>query len=140
MDNKTNEGLEKFRELLRTDEAFQEKLKTAAANYEGENTDEALFHGVIEPIASEYGVTATFDEYSEYIRTISDNSELSADELKQVAGGKINGGGLVVIQCKVLGFGAGVGAGAEGGGLCIVIGAGSGSAACVTAGTTVDTN
>lgn len=140
MDKKTNEGLEKFRELLLTDEAFQEKLKTAAENYEGEKTEEAAFHGVVEPIASEYGITATFDEYSEYIRMISMDSELSADELKQVAGGKINGGGLGVIECKIVGFGAGVGGGAEGGGACVVIGVGSGSAACVTAGTTVDTN
>ena len=138
MDNKINAGLEKFRELLLTDEAFQEKLKTAAANYEGENTDEALFHGVIEPIASEYGVTATFDEYSEYIRTLSADSELSSDELKQVAGGKVNGGGLGIFRCEIVGFGAGAGGGTEGGGACALLGFGDGITACVTAGVSGD--
>jgi len=34
-----NEGLKKFEVLLKTDTAFQEKLKTAMENYTGEQTE-----------------------------------------------------------------------------------------------------
>ena len=57
-----NEGIKKFEELLKTDEAFQKKLADAAQAYNGEMTEEAIFNNVLVPIASEYGITATIDE------------------------------------------------------------------------------
>ena len=46
-----NEGIKKFEELQRTDETFQAKLKAAVESYTGENTEEAVFNGVLVPVA-----------------------------------------------------------------------------------------
>ena len=135
---KMNEGMEKFKELLLTDEEFQQKLKTAAENYDGEKTEEAVFHGVIEPVAAEYGISASFEEYTEYIRNIAEDSELNSDELKQVAGGKINGGGFGLIKCTVAGFGFGGAAGENGGGYCSLLGFGDGYTTCSIVGASSD--
>ena len=77
------DGIKKFVELMNTDEAFQAKLKEALAKYDGEKTEEAVFQNVLAPLASEYGITATIEEYKDYIS----DGELSTDELEQVAGG-----------------------------------------------------
>ena len=124
-----NEGLEKFKELLLTDEAFQEKLKTAVENYDGEKTEEAIFHGVIEPVAAEYGITATFDEYKEYMNSLNDE-ELSKDELTQIAGGKLEGIGLGYQSCRVVGLGVQIGGSEGGGGVCTLLGYGWGDTVC----------
>ena len=134
-----NEGLEKFKKLLLTDEAFQQKLKTAVENYDGEKTEEAIFHGVIEPVAAEYGITATFDEYKEYTNSLN-NEELSKDELTQIAGGKNKdlGFGLGFVDCEGIGIGFGGAGGGHGGGYCSVIGVGEGTTVCMTAGSSDD--
>ena len=71
----------KFIELMHTDETFQSKLKDALSSYTGEQTPEAVFNNVLSPLAKEYGISISFEEY---IKSIS---ELSDDELDQVAGG-----------------------------------------------------
>ena len=78
-----SEGILKFRELMQTDKAFQSKLEAALENYKGEKTEKAVFEAVLTPLAQEYGISATFEEY---LDAISDQ-ELSLDELNQVAGG-----------------------------------------------------
>ena len=129
--------IQKFADLIRTDETFRNKLKAAADAYTGEQTEEAIFNNVLTPVAKEYGISATFDEYKGYIERLSDQ-ELSKDELAQVAGGKISGGGIGVFDCKVLGLGAGAGGGSGAFGFCVILGAGEGMAACLTVGSADD--
>ena len=64
--------IRKFQELMSTDEEFQKKLKDALETYTGEKTDEAVFNQVLIPLASEYGITATYDEYKAYIDQLKD--------------------------------------------------------------------
>ena len=92
------EGIKKFVELVNTDEEFQAKLKEALASYDGEKTEEAVFSNVLTPLANEYGINATFEEYKEYIA----GTEMSSDELAQVAGGTAKTGGNNG-SCAVLG-------------------------------------
>jgi phosphoribosylamine--glycine ligase len=49
-----NEGIKKFEKLLRTDESFQAKLKAAVESYTGEKNEEAVFNGVLLPVAKDY--------------------------------------------------------------------------------------
>ena len=129
-----NEGLEKFRELLLTDETFQKKLQDAAASYTGEQTEGAVFNNVLAPLAAQYGIRATYDEFKEYIVNLS-TQEMSSEELAQVAGGdKFNGGGVGFATCKGIGGGAGGGAGENSGGACLIIGVGWNKIVCLTVG------
>ena len=114
-----NEGLKKFRELLLYDKEFQGKLKAAAESYTGEQTEEAVFNGLLVPLAAEYGVTATFTEFKTYMESLSDNSEMSREELTQVAGGDKGFGGTL---CKYIG----IGGGATSNGGCLGIGGSNG--------------
>ena len=128
-----NEGLKKFEELMKTDAAFQEKLKAAMESYTGEQTEEAVFDAVLVPLAKEYGISASFEEYKEYANHISgEDRELNEDEVNQVAGGG-KGGGFGLSACAIIGIGAG-GAGSESGGACAVIGAGYGKTDCMLIG------
>jgi len=133
-----NEGLKKFEELLKTDAAFQGKMKAAMENYTGERTEQAVFEAVLVPLAQEYGIAASFEEYKEYINHISsEDRELSEDEIDQVAGGKVSAGGLVAMFCNTFGFGIGAGGGSDGGGACAGVGfGGGGTTVCVTLGAT----
>lgn len=135
MDINMNKDLEKFRELLLTDEEFQKKLQAAAVAYTGDQTEEAVFNNVLVPIASGYGISATFDEFKDYISSLNDDAEMSKEELSQVAGGKINGGGVGATECAGIGIGFGASAGSESGGGCVVIGGGWGKTMCLTVGT-----
>ena len=119
-----NEGIKKFEELLRTDESFQTKLKAAVESYAGENTEEAVFNGVLLPVAKEYGISVSYEELHDYISNLAHTGEImDKDELTQIVGGK--GGGLGGGYCKYVGVGAG-GAGGDGGGFgCVVIGFGT---------------
>ena len=133
-----SEGISKFRELLLTDSEFQDKLRTAAETVDGGQTAEEVFSNILSPLAAQYGITATFDEFKEYIRNLSDDSEkMSEEELQQVSGGE--GKGVGVSACY-----AAIGVGFAGGSDfydddpnknryagCIVIGAGQGASACV---------
>ena len=92
-----NDGFNKMKELLLSDEEFRGKLKAAYEAYKGDQTDESVFNEVLVPLAAEYGITATYDEYKEYIRSVPDDEELSPEELDQVAGGdKMKGFGGAV--------------------------------------------
>ena len=59
--------LMKFRELMFTDADFQEKLKKAGEAYTGDKSEKAVFDNVLIPLAKEYGLSATFEEFKEYI-------------------------------------------------------------------------
>ena len=93
-------------------------------SYTGENSEEAVFNGVLVPVAKEYGISVSFEEFKEYINNLASADEImDNEELKQIAGGK--GGGLGAAVCKYIGFGAG-GAGGDGGGIgCIILGFGT---------------
>lgn len=80
----------KFRELLNTDTDFQDKLRKAAESYTGESDDKAVFDNLLVPLAGEYGLSATYEEFVEYLGAFMGDggSELSEEELAMVAGGK----------------------------------------------------
>ena len=126
-------NIEKFRELLLSDEEFQKKLQDAAASYTGDQSEEAAFNNILVPLAAEYGITATFDEFKAYISEL-DGEEMSKGELQQISGGKVNGGGAGMIACDGTGLGIGFAGTTEGGGFCIGIGGGNAGTICLTAG------
>ena len=128
-----NEGIKKFEELLKNDEAFQQKLQAAVQAYDGEATEEAVFNSILSPLAAEYGIQATYEEYKEYLENLS-NQELSVDEMEQIAGGKPNGGGLGGGECTGAGFGGGVAVSEHGAVICVFLGMGWGGQACFAAG------
>ena len=76
-------NIQKLADLMNTDEAFQKKLKAAVDAYTGEKKEEAVFDAVLVPLAREYGIEASFEEFRNYM----ENLEISRDELSQVAGG-----------------------------------------------------
>ena len=125
-----NKDLQKFRELLLTDEVFQKKLQAASEAYAGEQDEEAVFNNVLVPLAKEYDITATYDEFKAYMESLSgDGSEMSKDELQQVAGGGKNSG-QGTLSCYLIGVGVG-GANADNrGGGCAGIGLGWGEVSC----------
>lgn len=125
-----NEELKKFEELLKTDSVFQEKLKTAMESYTGEQTEQAVFGGVLVPLAKEYGISATFEEFKEYVADIStEDRELSEDEVNQVAGGT-KGIGIGTTACLGIGVGLGGNYGSSTS-VCAIVGMGGGADACV---------
>ena len=124
------EGIKKFAELMNTDEAFQAKLSAAMQSYKGESTPEAVYNNVLSPIAKEYGISVSLEEFNEYVSSQANKDEsLSFDELEQVAGGKSGGFGLTT--CAAIGVGVGGGGGDGAGGGCVGIGAGWGHSSCV---------
>ncbi len=127
------EDLKRFQELLTSDADFQEKFRKAAEAYTGEKDEKSVFDGVLLPLAKEYGLSATYEEFKEYISTFAVNAgnELSEDELAQVAGGK--GNGLVV--CAVVGAGIGRTNKVD---FCTILGWGLG--VCLAEGATVEPN
>ena len=127
-----NKNLEKFQQLLLSDNEFQQKLKSAAESYDGEKTEEAVFANILMPVAQEYGIEITYDEYKEYAANLS-GAKMSDAELAQVAGGDkgTNGGGIVKSNCTGLGVGYGAGAGEKSGGICLLVGIGWGDTTCV---------
>lgn len=127
----------KFQELLNSDAEFREKFIKAAEVHTGETDEKAVFDNLLLPFAQEYGLSATYEEFSEYIGAAGKaDSELSEDELAQVAGGK--GGGIGMSECLVLGFGMGAGGASTGdnwgGGVCALIGVGLGIFECIGSG------
>ena len=77
------EGIKKLQELMHSDETFQQKLKDALASYSGEQSEEAIFDAVLTPLAKEYDISATYEEFKE----LKGTHTLSEDELEQVSGG-----------------------------------------------------
>ena len=123
------EGIKKFAELMNTDEAFKAKLSAAAQSYKGESTPEAVYNNVLSPIAKEYGISVSLEEFNEYVSSQANKDEsLSFDELEQVAGGK--SGGFGAAACAAIGVGVGGTGGDGAGGVCAVIGAGWGVSFC----------
>ena len=99
-----NEGIKKFEELLRTDESFKAKLQAAAEAYTGEENEEAVFNGVLLPVAKEYGISASYEELKDYIGNLASTDEImDEEELKQIAGSK--GGGFGAGVCYGVGIG-----------------------------------
>lgn len=120
-----NEGIRKFRKLLLTDEGFQQKLKAAAEAYTGEKTEEAIFNEVLAPLAAEYGISSSYDEFHSFMTS---DQEMDSEELAQIAGGKSAGFGGST--CLILGVGIGGGGGDGAGGACVMLGAGWGETKC----------
>lgn len=127
-------NIEKFRELLLTDVAFQKKLQAAVEAYTGEQTEKAVYNNILIPLAGEYNITATYDEFKDYMEKLSD-AEMSKDELAQVAGGG-KGQGAGVVGCFGVGMGVGGGGGDGAGAGCAMVGIGWGGAVCKGSGET----
>ena len=77
-------NVEKFEELLRSDEGLQAKLRAATEAYAGDTSDEqAFFDAVLAPIAAEAALPFTYDE----VVAAKDDEELDDAELDAVASG-----------------------------------------------------
>lgn len=126
------EGFDKFRELLLTDEEFRAKLQKASETYTGDQTEEAVFNNVLVPLAAEYGITETFEEFKTHLTSLEDR-ELSSDEIAQISGGGKGSGGIGANLC----LGIGVGGGITKGTLCAAVGFGD-TGACAIEGAWVD--
>ena len=124
-----NKDLEKFKELLMTDEAFQKMLKDKVEAYNGEQTEEAVFNNVLVPVIKEYGITITLEELKEYAASMA-NTDIE-DELSQVSGGQSGAYGIFGGTCIVAGVGLGGSIGKEGGIICVMVGAGWGNSNCL---------
>ena len=116
------EGIKKFAELMNTDEAFQAKLNAAAQSYKGESTPEAVYNNVLSPIAKEYSISVSLEEFNEFISSQGNDESLSFDELGQVAGGKETTG-RPLVACD--------GIGVHSGGGCLSLGVGWGHSSCM---------
>ena len=124
-----NGDIKKFEELMTTDEAFQVKLKAALENYSGEQTEKAVFEEVLAPLAKEYGLSATYEEFAAYLKDLAENQlKMGDDELGQIAGGSkekdyaIGASACCGIGAGVLGpsaFCVGIGFGGKGAGACV---------------------
>ena len=123
----------KFIDTLKTDESLQEKLKSEAEKYEGEQTPKAVFQNLICPLAEETGCHFTWEEYKEFMTNeAGEAKELNLDEMEQVGGGETEGAGALF--CSIFGIGVG------GGSIdskpksrscgCLVVGMGIGALAC----------
>ena len=125
-----NQNVQKFVELLQTDAAVQEKIKTKAENYAGDQTEEAIFRDLVAPAAEEAGFQFSFEEYKEYRDYLAQGTQsLDLNEMDQVTGGSKGAYGTGVNLCIGIGIGAGYvqseeDRGGTGGMLCFVIGAG----------------
>ena len=95
-------NVEKFEELLRSDEELQAKIKEAFEAYEGDKDDaQAVHEAVIAPLAEEAGLPFTYEEASEYA---SKGVELTEEEADEMAGGTwcfIVGGGTDSGYCGI---------------------------------------
>jgi len=94
--------------------------------------DNAILTGVLSPLASEYGIKASYDEFKTYITSLADQ-ELGSEEIAQVAGGK--GAGFGAAACYIIGAGLGGGVdGDDGDAGCCFIGFGNSYLACAVSG------
>ena len=95
------ENVGKFYDKLQEDVALAEKLnaldKDFAEKNEGSADDIAMREKAVEaiiiPLAKEVGLPFTLEELKEYEQEQAKNMNLSEDELDQVAGGRMKGGG-----------------------------------------------
>lgn len=131
-ERKMNQDLQKYYELLQTDTTLQEKMKAAAEQYTGEQTQESIFENLIAPAAKEAGCNFTWDDFRQYAE--QNVQQLDTDEMDQVVAGSDNKGAGAT-ACLGIGLGLG-GALVESGlsklfGACLGIGIGGGSVACM---------
>lgn len=78
-------NIERFEELLKSDEALQARLQELVGAFEGDKSDAAaVFAATVGKLAEEAGLPFGYEEGREY----SSNRELSDEELEAVAGGK----------------------------------------------------
>ena len=127
------DDVKKFMDLMGSDEALQQKFRAAAEGYAGDQTQESAFQDLIAPIAEEAGFQFTLEELQEYAKLQSGIlSDLSADELDQVAAGKHLGFSACVGPGIGLGFHIDDETGD--GGACIGLGFGNGAGACAAPG------
>ena len=75
------EGIKKFAELMNTDEAFRAKLNATTQSYKGEMTPEAVYNDVLSPLAKEYDISVSLEEFKEFISSQGNDESLSLDEL-----------------------------------------------------------
>lgn len=126
------EDLQKFLDLVKTDEALQKKLEEAVSGYDGEQTEEAVFEAIIIPAAKEAGFSFTMDEYKQSVQ------ELDLNEMAQVSGG--GGYGACFAGCAIIGVGLGGAGGKDdnmksyGGTACAAVGLGWGATSCALTG------
>lgn len=79
------ENIQKFEELLRSDEGVQAKLRAAVDAFEGDKADEqAFFEATVGKVADELGFSVTYDEVKAYAGKLT---KLNDAELSAVAGG-----------------------------------------------------
>ena len=57
----------RFRNLLMNDAGFQEKFRKAAEKYTGGQDEKTVFETLLLPLAQEYGLSATYDEFKAYL-------------------------------------------------------------------------
>ena len=129
-----NQDLQKFIELLKSDDTLQEKMRSAAEKYEGDQTAEAVFRNLLLPIAEKKGYHFTWEDYQEYVK--QETKELNPDEMDQVAGG-VEGEGYGYAACFIIGSGNGYVTDTKTGcfkGACLSIGIGAGLGACISKG------
>ncbi len=83
------ENAKKFWDSISVGGELQDKVKAAVTAYSGDKKDlEAVYGAVLAPIAKEAGLEFTCEELKEVAMGISGGDEISADDLKKVAGGK----------------------------------------------------
>ena len=104
-------------------------METAAKNYTGDKTQEAVLRDLIIPVAKEAGFSLTMEDVKLYESGMAKSIDL--DEMDQIAGGgSSRGGGGVGIGgtfgCDKLGWGLGANMGAGSAGICIIAGYGDG--------------
>lgn len=128
-------GIRQFVDLLNENETFRDKLKTMLEQYDGEQTEEAVFDNVLLPLGQEYGISATYEDFRAFLDEFNER-EMSDVEIAQIAGGGAKGFGANL--CVAFGIGGGAtkieGSTQGGGGFCIGVGLGSGFQSCVTKG------
>ena len=96
-------NVEKFEELLRSDEALQEKMRAATAAFEGDKADEAaVFDAVVAPLAAEASLPFTLAEAR--ARAL-DGAHIADDELDALAAGKRDRYGKAEAACLIVGVG-----------------------------------
>ncbi len=132
-----------FVRLFNTDAELQERVAAAAENYEGEQTDQAVFEAVVDPIAKEAGFELTWEEFEQFGQELlASKQELDEDELDQIAAGEKRDdeegvGGAGFTSCVKVGVGFGSTLHEDGNRtICLVIGGGktSGIGICLGSG------
>ena len=124
----TQDQADRFSSVI-TAEDRETLLKAAVETYDGEKNEEGVFYGVLVPVAKEYGISASYEEFKDYMENLASTDEImDKDELTQIAGGKGRGFGAAV--CYGVGIGVGGGGGDDGGFACFVGGFGTEYGCC----------